>query len=221
MNRNWPSRRSEVGSGRSKRWYSSAFSLRHSPFPTGFTLVEMLIVVTIVGLMASMVLPTLSSTSGAVSLEAMARTLSADLRVARQMAVQYNTSYSVTWNLLDNSYIAAPTNSSTSPEVVNPLSHGTSGTTIDFDQFSAGRTGQSHVVIGGAALKTSKTAVTNIVFGPSGGTGPSRTQDTVIWLQEGTSSNRRCILLTVSWITGAVTVGDVQSYSTKLTMPVF
>ncbi|TXT33352.1 MAG: hypothetical protein FD138_1909, partial [Planctomycetota bacterium] len=77
----------------------------------GYTLVEMLIVVTIVGLMASVVLPTLSSTSGAVSLEAMARTLAADLRVARQSAVQYNSSYAVTFNLTDNSYTVGPSTS--------------------------------------------------------------------------------------------------------------
>ncbi len=74
---------------------------------------------------------------------------------------------------------------------------------------------QSHVAIGGAALKVSKSLVTDVVFGPSGGTGPTRTQDTVIWLQENTGNDRRSILLTVSWITGNVIVGDVQSYSTS------
>lgn len=187
----------------------------------GYTLVEVLIVVTIVGLMASVVVPTLSSTSGAVALEAMARTLAADLRIARHSAVQYNSSYKVTLNLTDNSYQVAPVNSGSAPGVVNPLSHGTSGTTIDLDQFGAGRMTQSHVAIGGAALKVSKSLVTDVVFGPSGGTGPTRTQDTVIWLQENTGNDRRSILLTVSWITGNVTVGDVQSYSTKLTQPAF
>ena len=45
---------------------------RMTSFRAGFTLVEMLIVVTIVGLLASVVIPTLSSTSGAVALEATA-----------------------------------------------------------------------------------------------------------------------------------------------------
>ena len=51
--------------------------------------------------------------------------------------------------------------------------------------------------------------------------GPTRTQDTVIWLAENSGTNRRSILVTVSWITGAVTVGDVQAYPTKLTKPNF
>lgn len=187
----------------------------------GYTLVELLIVVTIIGLMASVVLPSMNSASSTVSLEAMARTLASDLRIARHSAVQYNTSFGLTFNLNENSYTIAESGSSGAPGLVNVLSPGTSGNTIDLDQFGAGRTGQSHVLIGGAALKVSKAAVTDVVFGPSGGTGPTRTQDTVLWLQEGSPEDRRCILLTVSWVTGTVTVGDVQPYSTKLSQPTF
>lgn len=194
-------------------------SRKPSAFRYGYTLIEMLIVVTIVGLLASTILPTMNSASGAVSLEAMARTLAADLRLARHSAVQYNANYSVAWNLSDNSYTVAA--STGAPGIVNVLSHGTGGNTVVFDQFGAGRTGQSHVVIGGAALKVSKAAVTDVAFSSSGGTGPTRSQDTVIWLQENSKNDRRCILITVSWITGAVRVGDIQSYPTTLTQPVF
>ena len=189
-------------------------------FRSGFTLVEMLIVVTIVGILASVVVPTLSSTSGAVSLEAMARSLAADIRGARQSAVQYNGNFAVIFNLANNSYQTKPVSGST-PGSVNVLAPSGSGSTIDLDTFGAGRLNQSHVVIGGAALKTSKTSVVDLTFTASGGTGPTRTQDTVIWLAENTGTNRRSILITVSWITGAVSVGNVQSYSPKLTMPNF
>lgn len=199
----------------------SAYCPLPSVLRAGFTLVEMLIVVTIVGLLASVVIPTLSSTSGAVSLEAMGRTLAADLRIARQSAVQYNTSFGITFDLANNAYTVAPVSSGSTPSLVNVLSPGTSGNTIDLDQFGAGRTAQSHVVIGGAALKVSKAKVVDVTFVPAGGTGPARTQDTVIWLAENTGSDRRCILITVSWITGAVTVGDMQSYPANLTMPNF
>lgn len=187
---------------------------------SGFTLVEMLIVVTIVGILASVIVPTLSSTSGAVSLEAMARSLAADIRGARQSAVQYNGNFAVTFDLANNSYQTKPVSGST-PGMVNVLTHSGSGSTIDLDTFGAGRMKQSHVVIGGAALKTSKASVVDLTFTPSGGTGPARTQDTVIWLAENTGTNRRSILITVSWITGAVSVGDVQSYPANLTMPNF
>ncbi len=186
----------------------------------GFTLVEMLIVVTIVGILASVIVPTLSSTSGAVTLEAMARCLAADIRGARQSAVQYNGNFAVTFDLANNSYQTKPIGSS-APEMVNVLAHSGSGSTIDLDTFGAGRMKQSHVVLGGAALKTSKGAVVDLTFTPSGGTGPTRTQDTVIWLAENSGTNRRSILITVSWITGAVSVGDVLSYPANLTMPNF
>jgi prepilin-type N-terminal cleavage/methylation domain-containing protein len=187
---------------------------------SGYTLIEMLIVVAIVGILASVVVPSLSSTSGAVTLEAMARSLAADLRGARQAAVQYNASYSVTLDLANNSYQAKPASGS-APGMVNVLAPTGAGTTIDLDTYGAAGKNQSHVVLGGAALKTSKASVVDITFTSSGGTGPARTQDTVIWLSENTQSNRRSILITVSWITGAVSVGDVQSYPTNLTKPNF
>ncbi len=187
---------------------------------TGFTLVEMLIVVTIVGILASVIVPTLSSASGAVALEATARGLAADIRGARQSAVQYNASFAMTFNLTNNSYQTSPVSGS-APGMVNVLAHAGSGSTIDLDTSGAGGRNRSHVVLGGAALKTSKGSVVDLTFTPSGGTGPARTQDTVIWLVENTGSNRRSILITVSWITGAVSVGDVQSYPANLTMPNF
>lgn len=187
----------------------------------GFTLVEVLIVVTIVAILATVIVPTLSSTSGAVALEAMARTLAADIRVARQSAVQYNGSFAVTLNSTDNSYQISQVSSGSAPTLVNVLSPGTSGNTVDLDQFGASRFKQMHVVIGGAALKVSRSSVSDITFTSTGGTGPARTQDTVIWLAQGQGQDRLCVLVTVSWITGAVTVGDIQSYAPTLTQPNF
>lgn len=199
----------------------SAFRLLPStPHSAGYTLVEMLIVVTIVGLLATAVLPTMNSSSSLVSLEAMARTLAADLRLARQLSVQHKGAYSVTLDRTNNSYrIVAPATGA--PALLNPLSHGTGGNTIDLDQFGAGRLGQSHVVIGGAVLKTTLAAVSDVTFSTTGGTGPARTQDTVIWLQDGATTDRRSIAITVSWITGAVTVGDVHPFPKSQTTPTF
>ena len=188
----------------------------------GFTLVEMLIVVTVLGIMASVILPSMHSTSSLIGLEAAARTMAADLRIARQSAVQYNSTYAVTIDLSGNSYQIKFTGTGTVPALTNTLqSADTNGNKIDFDQWSAGRLSQTRVVLAGAALKTSKTSVTDVTFGPSGGTGPSRTQDTVFWLTQGSGNERLSVLVTVSWLTGIVTVGDVQTYPSTQTRPSF
>ncbi len=188
----------------------------------GFTLVELLIVVTVLGIMASVILPSMHSTSSLIGLEAAARTLAADLRIARQSAVQYNSTYAVLIDLSGNSYRIKFTGTGAIPALTNTLqSADTNGNQIDFDQWSAGRFSQTRVVLAGAAMKTSKTSVTDVTFGPSGGTGPSRTQDTVFWLTQGSGNERLSVLVTVSWLTGIVTVGDVQTYPSTQTRPSF
>ena len=188
----------------------------------GFTLVEMLIVVTVLGILASVILPSMNSTSSLIGLEAAARTLAADLRIARQSAVQYNSSYNVRIDLTANSYQITFAGTGSVPTLTNLLNSSSStGNSIDFDQWSASRLKQQRVALAGAALKTSKTSVTDVTFGPAGGTGPSRTEDTVLWLSQGSGNERLSVLVTVSWLTGNVTVGDVTTFPTTLTRPTF
>lgn len=189
----------------------------------GFTLVEMLIVVTVLGILASVILPSMNSTSSLIGLEAAARTMAADLRIARQSAVQYNSSYKVKIDLTANSYQITFAGTGSVPTLTNLLnsSSSTSGNSIDFDQWSSSRLKQQRVALAGAALKMSKTSVTDVTFGPAGGTGPSRTEDTVFWLSQGSGSDRLSVLVTVSWLTGNVTVGDVTTFPTTLTRPTF
>jgi type II secretion system protein H len=188
----------------------------------GFTLVEMLIVVTVMGLLATVVIPTLNSASSMISLEAAARTLAADLQIARQSAVQYNSTYAVTFDLAANSYQIKFTGTGSPPALSNLLtSSSTNGNLIDFDQWTASRLKQARVVLAGAALKVSKQSVLDVTFSPSGGTGPGRVQDTVIWLTQGSGTDRLCVLLTISWLTGNVTVGDVFVFPSTQVRPTF
>jgi Tfp pilus assembly protein FimT len=148
----------------------------------------MLIVVTILGILASVILPSMNSTSSVIGLEAAARTLAADLRIARQSAVQYNSSYQVKIDLTANTYQIVFVGTGTVPTLTNLLgSSSSNGNSIDFDQWSASRLKQARVALAGAALKTSKANVTDVTFGPAGGTGPTRTEDTVFWLTQGSN----------------------------------
>jgi prepilin-type N-terminal cleavage/methylation domain-containing protein len=187
----------------------------------GFTLVEMLLVVTILGIVAAVVIPTLDSTTGQVSLESLARLVAADLRLARQAAVQYNTSYTVAFDLAANTYQIMHTGSGGPPPLVNPLSHNSNLSLVDLKVVGLNRQGQMRVILGGAVLKVSQAPVVNVTFAPLGGTGPSRTQDTEIWLTQGSGANRRAIVLSIQWLTGSVSVGDVQLFPATQVLPQF
>jgi general secretion pathway protein H len=186
-----------------------------------FTLIELLIVVTIVGLMASVVIPAMSTTSGAVSLEAVARSVAADLRLARQAAIQYRTPFDVLFDPNNNSYQITASSSGNANNLASLLAPTASNSTIELDKFGAGRWKATRVQLGGAALKNTKARVGNLTFQPAGGTGPARTEDTVIWLIENSGADRRCVLLTVSWITGNVIVSDVQKFLPNMALPEF
>ncbi len=203
-------------------FHQSSRSRSRSRTRCGFTLVEMLIVVTILGILASVILPSMNSTSSVIGLEAAARTLAADLRITRHSAVQYNSSYQVQIDLTANTYQIVFVGTGSVPTLTNLLnSSSSSGNSIDFDQWSASRMKQARIALAGAALKTSKTNVTNVAFGPAGGTGPSRTEDTVFWLTQGSGNARLSVLVSVSWLTGNVTVGDVATFPTNQTRPTF
>jgi type II secretion system protein H len=195
--------------------------LRSGQARGAFTLIELLIVITIVGIMASVIIPDMSATAGAVSLEAVARSVASDLRLARQAAIQYRTPVVVTFNPGNNSYQIAPSSGGNANNLASLLAPGTTNTIVDLNKFGAGRWKQSRVQLGGAALKNTKALVSNLTFEPAGGSGPARTQDTVIWLTADSGTARRCVCLTVSWITGHVTVGDVQPFSPNLSLPNF
>ncbi len=187
----------------------------------GFTLVEMMLVVTILGIVAAVVIPTLDSTSGQASLESVARLVAADLRLARQASVQYNTSYTVTFDLTANTYQITQTGSGHPPPLVDPLSPDSNLSMVDLTVVGPHQPGQIRVILGGAVLQVSQAPVVNVTFGPRGGTGPSRTQDTVIWLTQGSGANRRAIVLSIQWLTGSVSVGDVQLFPTTQVLPQF
>ena len=168
----------------------------------GFTLYEMLAAVIVMAIMAAIVLPSMSG--GAImNLEAVAQVLVSDLALAQSAAIQYNTEWSVQFNTAQNTYTLVQTGTGTAPALQNPLASSTSTSyVVSLDQVGAAGSNHSGVKLAAVYTGSSTQPVTDIRFQALGGTGPVRSQDTVIWLSQGAGSQTRFVRLTVSWITG-------------------
>lgn len=177
----------------------------------GFTLVELLIVVVLISILASVSLLSTDS-STAHSLETTSRMLVADLRLARNHAIQFNTEYTVEFDLNTQTYEIVHTGAGTLPVPQNSLA----GSAADKDKYiqpvqKDALNLPDQVVIRQIFLKTSDTDVRDIAFGPMGGTGPDRSEDTVIVLSTTRNGTTFYIPITVSWITGQAWADEIQT----------
>jgi len=177
----------------------------------GFTLVELMIVVLLLSILATVSLVSTDS-SGALALDATARMLVADLHLARNHAIKFNSEYKVDFDLNAQTYEILHTGSGDLPVPKNNLA----GSAADPDRYlkqiqidSLNLPGQA--VLRQIKLKTSDSAVSDLTFGPMGGTGPVRNEDTVLMLTTQKNGNTFYILITVSWVTGQAWVDEIQT----------
>lgn len=176
-----------------------------------FTLVELLIVVVLISILASVSLLATDSSS-AHSLETTARMLVADLRLARNQAIQFNSEYTVEFDLNAQTYEIVHTGTGTLPVPQNSLA----GSAADKGKYIQSIQKDSlnlpdQVVIRQMYLKTSGNKVQNLAFGPLGGTGPNRSEDTVLVLSTTRNGATFFIPVTVSWITGQAWADEIQT----------
>jgi prepilin-type N-terminal cleavage/methylation domain-containing protein len=180
----------------------------------GFSLVELLTVMTVIGILATIAVPAMSNGSN-FGLKAAGRVLASDLRMASDLAVQYGTQYTITFDLTKNQYQLTLTGPGNPPTLQNPQAPpGTPAGTylISIGLIDGNTTDSNGVRLLGAKLKTGGQSVTNISFGSQGGTGPTRTDDTEIWLIDGPTWNPQYLRLTVTAITGQVWVDRPTMY---------
>lgn len=173
---------------------------------SGHTLIEMLMIMTVVGILASIVIPAMS-TGSSVGLTAAGRVLASDLRLASDLSIQYSTQYTVTFDVVNNQYRLTLTGPGNPPALQNPYDQagGATGTYIvPIGQFGGSSATRQGIRLLGANLKTSGQSVGNITFGSLGGTVPARTDDTQIWLISGPTTNPQYVRLTVTAATGQV-----------------
>lgn len=205
---------------KSQSTYSSRHNIAHrkncvADHPSaGYTLIEMLIVMTVIGILATIVLPAIGN-GPSVGLMAAGRILASDLRLASDLAVQYGTQYTVTFDSTKNQYQLTLTGSGNPPALQNPQAPpGTPAGVyiVSIGQIDGNNTDSKGVRLLTAKLKAGGQSVTNISFGPLGGTGPGRTDDTEIWLVYGPSQQPQYLRITVTAITGQVWMDRPTSY---------
>jgi type II secretory pathway pseudopilin PulG len=178
--------------------------------------VELLMAVAIIAILSYVLLPTIDSVP-AQRLDSVARILAADLSLARSLAIQYNTNWSIQFDSTNNRYdlvwsgTGTPPPMPDNPHAIGPQTPGEFR--VEVARLGVAMSGSNGVQMAGAALKASRTGVTDVTFGPLGSTGPQRSEDTVIWLTAGTGTQTKFSRLTVSWVTGQVWVDPPEMFT--------
>lgn len=187
---------------------------RLRPPRTGHSLFEVLIVITVIGILATIALPATSNNQSA-ALKSAGRILASDLRLASDLSIQYGTQYTVTCDIAKNQYQLALTGPGNPPLPRNPSpgrAATASGYIVSIGQIDGNSRDSHGVRLLGAKLKTGTQSVTNISFGALGGTGPARADDTEVWLIDGPPWNPIYLRLTVAAGTGQVSMDQPTTY---------
>lgn len=173
-----------------------------------YTFVELTIVVVILGIMATVGVSAVESW-GRQMLPVAARRLASDLRLARQLSIEQNTTYEVRFDLTAQSYSIVHTGTATVPLLVDPLAPPGStatGYVVPMARFQTNSSRQAGVRLSSVRIPAENRAVTNVPFAATGGTGPTRSADTEIVLIHGEGARTTSLTLGVSWLTGQVRV---------------
>lgn len=183
----------------------------HRRVNTAFSLLELLIVLMIVSTIVAVVIPYTSATREE-QLRTVARIVAADLDYARNLAVDHNSSYRVTFVLANNWLVIE--HSGTDP-TLNVLPQTPFRSREDPANQHRVRLNEMAgiselITIASSYLESDPVITTNDVeFGPLGET--TRPETTVLWLSTGDGAATRFIPLRINPVTGTTTVGDMQS----------
>lgn len=189
-----------------------------NPNRRGFTLFEVMISVTLMAILGAVAVTSMAPDAG-MNLEAAARVMASDLTYARSLSIQYNTKWALQFDVTNNRYSLVYAGTGAQPVLLtNSRAAGDAPSStylVNLASLGASTVGTNGATLAGAGLQGTTTMVTDVTFGPLGGTGPTRTQDTVIWLTNGTGSSTQYVRLTVSWITGQVWVDRPIMFTTS------
>lgn len=177
----------------------------------GYTLIELLIVIALMGIMASLILPRFNP-SIHEELVAAAQIVSADLTYARSLAVTNNSTYRWTFDIAQNRYVLEHSGPNSLLEVL-PSSPFRGNNDLpdqqitDLDELP--HAGPTADLIAAQTASAAPQAVTYVEFSPLGGT--TLGAATVIWLGCGSGESRRYLSVSIDPITGLASIGELQA----------
>jgi prepilin-type N-terminal cleavage/methylation domain-containing protein len=177
----------------------------------GFSLMEMMVVLTILGILAAVVIPYFETTA-VDQLQAGATVLVADIDYARSLAIANGSDYRLTFQPATNRYQLTHSGS-------NSLLHAlpSSPFKLSTDTATTQTTRLDHLSLGSGELKLlgalrasgAPAELTNVTFTPLGSTVAA--EDTLVWLTSGLGTARRYVAVRVSAITGLATVEQLTA----------
>jgi len=180
---------------------------------TGFSLVELLVVIAIVATLAGVVVTQMQPNVGE-GLLATARVVAGDLDRARELAVAGSSTYRVTFNTADNSYVLKHTGPDSRLNTLPPSPFGSlqdSATEQTQNLSDLPRLGPQVVLWAVRGDDNSFQTIDSVEFGALGET--IRSEPTVIWLASGSGAARRYISITVNPVTGVSSIGSLHATS--------
>ncbi|MBC8877159.1 MAG: prepilin-type N-terminal cleavage/methylation domain-containing protein [Planctomycetes bacterium] len=180
---------------------------------TGFSLVELLVVIAIVAILAGAVVTQMQPNVGE-GLLATARVVASDLDRARELAVTGGSTYRVTFDTADNSYVLKHTGADSRLNTLPRSPFGSlqdSATEQTQNLSDMPRLGPQVVLWAVRGDDNSFQTIDSMEFGPLGET--IRSESTVIWLASGSDAARRYIPITVNPVTGVSSIGSLQATS--------
>ena len=179
----------------------------------------MLMVITIVGIVAATAIPSFQPNIHQ-QLQSAARLLGDDVSYARNLAVVYNSTYRIDFDLVQNQYVLRHTGSNASLNTLPASPSRRMSDPVDRQIVRLQEALPSGVVVrllAVYALSMPAQSVGDIEFGPLGET--SRADETIVWLVAGSGSNTRYLSLRISPVTGLCRIGTFQGTAPTLATP--